>query len=112
MVQYHWHVLRKIHQTAQTTIFALTFCLIPSPHVAEHSPIVQVSHSQSIGHGAVSHSAISESKGAGHSYPPLVGGTQSRCLDIVPTLPHSPIQSLHSPQKDHLKLVVSGPASQ
>ena len=61
------------------------------------------------GHGAVSHSAISESKGAGHSYPPLVGGTQSRCLDIVPTLPHSPMQSLHSPQKDHLKLVVSGP---
>ena len=61
------------------------------------------------GHGAVSHSAISESKGAGHSYPPLVGGIQSRCLDIVPTLAQSPMQSLHSPQKDHLKLVVSGP---
>ena len=61
------------------------------------------------GHGAVSHSAISESKGAGHSYPPLVGGTQSRCLDIVPTLAQSPMQSLHSPQSAHLKLVVSGP---
>ena len=63
------------------------------------------------GHGAVSHSSTSVSNGAGHIYPPFIGGIHILCLYLSPVVLQLPTQSLQFPQAAHSKFTVSGPIS-